>query len=909
MFERFTDRARRVIVLAQEEARELNHNYMGTEHILLGLIKEGEGVAAKALESMGINLDDVRREVIDIIGHGSQPVTGHIPFTPRAKKVLELSLREGLQMGHKYIGTEFLLLGLIREGDGVAAQVLIKLGADLPRVRQQVIQLLSGYEGGEGQNPEAPQQGQPGFAGAGAGAARGGTGPQGGERSNSLVLDQFGRNLTAAAKEGKLDPVVGRDKEIERVMQVLSRRTKNNPVLIGEPGVGKTAVVEGLALDIANGKVPETLKDKQVYSLDLGSLVAGSRYRGDFEERLKKVLKEINQRGDIILFIDEIHTLVGAGAAEGAIDAASLLKPKLARGELQTIGATTLDEYRKHIEKDAALERRFQPVQVDEPSVEDTVQILKGLRDRYEAHHRVSYTDDALKAAATLSDRYINDRFLPDKAVDLLDEAGARMRIKRMTAPEDLREVDDRIAEVRKEKEAAIDAQDFEKAAGLRDTERKLGEERSAKEKKWRSDDLEDIAEVGEDQIADVLANWTGIPVFKLTESESSRLLNMEDELHKRIIGQDEAVKAVSRSIRRTRAGLKDPNRPSGSFIFAGPSGVGKTELSKALAEFLFGDDDSLIQVDMGEFHDRFTASRLFGAPPGYVGYEEGGQLTEKVRRKPFSVVLFDEIEKAHKEIYNTLLQVLEEGHVTDGQGRNVDFKNTVLIFTSNLGTSDISKPVGLGFSGDTATDSEAQYERMKGKVHDELKKHFRPEFLNRIDEIVVFKQLSQDEIVQMVDLLIGRVDKNLAAQDMGIELTENAKNLLAVRGFDPVLGARPLRRTIQREIEDVLSEKILFGEIGAGEIITVDVEGWDGDIEAARTDRGKAAPDAKFTFTPRPRPLPAEAFDVEPEEEVRDIEPERTEPESEASEFPDEREDNDVQDQNGNEGNGPEPV
>ena len=912
MFERFTDRARRVIVLAQEEARELNHNYMGTEHILLGLIKEGEGVAAKALESMGINLDDVRREVIDIIGHGTQPVTGHIPFTPRAKKVLELSLREGLQMGHKYIGTEFLLLGLIREGDGVAAQVLIKLGADLPRVRQQVIQLLSGYEGGEGQNPESPQQGQPGFAGAGAGPRAGG-GPQGGERSNSLVLDQFGRNLTAAAKEGKLDPVVGRDKEIERVMQVLSRRTKNNPVLIGEPGVGKTAVVEGLALDIANGKVPETLKDKQVYSLDLGSLVAGSRYRGDFEERLKKVLKEINQRGDIILFIDEIHTLVGAGAAEGAIDAASLLKPKLARGELQTIGATTLDEYRKHIEKDAALERRFQPVQVDEPSVEDTVQILKGLRDRYEAHHRVSYTDDALKAAATLSDRYINDRFLPDKAVDLLDEAGARMRIKRMTAPEDLREVDDRISEVRKEKEAAIDAQDFEKAAGLRDTERKLGEERSAKEKKWRSDDLEEIAEVGEDQIADVLANWTGIPVFKLTESESNRLLNMEDELHKRIIGQDEAVKAVSRSIRRTRAGLKDPNRPSGSFIFAGPSGVGKTELSKALAEFLFGDDDSLIQVDMGEFHDRFTASRLFGAPPGYVGYEEGGQLTEKVRRKPFSVVLFDEIEKAHKEIYNTLLQVLEEGHVTDGQGRNVDFKNTVLIFTSNLGTSDISKPVGLGFTGDTATDSEAQYERMKGKVHDELKKHFRPEFLNRIDEIVVFKQLNQDEIVKMVDLLISRVDKNLAAQDMGIELTENAKNLLAVRGFDPVLGARPLRRTIQREIEDILSEKILFGEIGAGEIITVDVEGWDGDVEAARKERGKAAPDAKFTFTPRPRPLPAEAFDVEPEDEVRDIEPERTQPESEASEFPDEREDQKGSDGkeggDGNEGNGPEPV
>ena len=875
MFERFTDRARRVIVLAQQEARDLNHNYIGTEHILLGLIQEGEGVAAKALESMGINLDDVRREVEEIIGRGTQPHTGHVPFTPRAKKVLELSLREGLQMGHKYIGTEFLLLGLIREGEGVAAQVLTKLGADLPRVRQQVIQLLSGYEGGEGQNPESPEGAQgPGLTGAGAGPSIGGMGgPRGGgERSNSLVLDQFGRNLTAAAKEGKLDPVVGRDKEIERIMQVLSRRTKNNPVLIGEPGVGKTAVVEGLALDIANGNVPETLKDKQVYSLDLGSLVPGSRYRGDFEERLKKVLKEINQRGDIILFIDEIHTLVGAGAAEGAIDAASLLKPKLARGELQTIGATTLDEYRKHIEKDAALERRFQPVQVDEPSVEDTVQILKGLRDRYEAHHRVSYTDDALAAAANLSDRYINDRFLPDKAVDLLDEAGARMRIKRLTQPEGLREVDDRIQEVRREKEAAIDAQDFEKAAGLRDTERKLGEERAEKEKKWRSGELEDIAEVGEEQIADVLANWTGIPVFKLTESESSRLLHMEDELHKRIIGQDEAVRAVSRAIRRTRAGLKDPKRPSGSFIFAGPSGVGKTELSKALAEFLFGDEDSLVQVDMGEFHDRFTASRLFGAPPGYVGYEEGGQLTEKVRRKPFSVVLFDEIEKAHKEIYNTLLQVLEEGHVTDGQGRMVDFKNTVLIFTSNLGTSDISKAVGLGFSGSNATDADAQYERMKQKVHDELKKHFRPEFLNRIDEIVVFHQLTQEQIVQMVELLVGRLEKNLAAQDMGIELSDAAKNLLATRGFDPVLGARPLRRTIQREIEDVLSEKILFGEIGAGEIIEVDVKNWDGKTESPR-DYEKA----EFTFTPKPKPLPAETFAGLDEDEVRDIAPKET--------------------------------
>ena len=862
MFERFTDRARRVIVLAQEEARMLNHNYIGTEHILLGLIHEGEGVAAKALESMGISLEDVRREVEEIIGQGTQPHTGHIPFTPRAKKVLELSLREGLQMGHKYIGTEFLLLGLIREGDGVAAQVLTKLGADLPRVRQQVIQLLSGYEGNSQENDNSNKGGGPVGAGAGGRGSQGGSG----ERSNSLVLDQFGRNLTQAAKDGKLDPVVGRESEVERIMQVLSRRTKNNPVLIGEPGVGKTAVVEGLALDIVNGKVPETLKDKQVYSLDLGSLIAGSRYRGDFEERLKKVLKEINQRGDIILFIDEIHTLVGAGAAEGAIDAASLLKPKLARGELQTIGATTLEEYRKHIEKDAALERRFQPVKVEEPALDDTIKILKGLRDKYEAHHRVSYTDDALKAAASLSDRYINDRFLPDKAVDLLDEAGARMRIKRMTAPDSVREVDDRIAEVRQEKEAAIDAQDFEKAAGLRDKERQLGEERAEKEKQWRNGELEDIAEVGEDQIAEVLAHWTGIPVLKLTEKESSRLLHMEEELHKRIIGQDEAVKAVSRAIRRTRAGLKDPRRPSGSFIFAGPSGVGKTELSKSLANFLFGSDDDLIQIDMSEFHDRFTASRLFGAPPGYVGYEEGGQLTEKVRRKPFSVVLFDEIEKAHKEIYNTLLQVLEDGRLTDGQGRVVDFKNTVLIFTSNLGTQDISKAVGLGFTADAASDQDAQYERMKAKVNDELKKHFRPEFLNRIDEVVVFHQLNEEQIMEMVDLLIGRVSKSLQERDMDIELTEKAKRLLTKRGFDPVLGARPLRRTIQREIEDQLSEKILFGEIGAGEIISVDVENWDGE--------SKDNSQATFTFSPRPKPLPEGTFEQElDEDEVRENE------------------------------------
>ncbi|MGV0383346.1 ATP-dependent Clp protease ATP-binding subunit [Corynebacterium sp. 22_2729] len=842
MFERFTDRARRVVVLAQEEARALNHNYIGTEHILLGLIQEGEGVAAKALESMGISLDAVRTEVKDIIGTGGHPPSGYIPFTPRAKKVLELALREALQLGHKYIGTEHILLGLIREGEGVAAQVLVKLGADLSRVRQQVIQLLSGYEG----NDEDNGGGEPATAGVGSSADGAPSRP--GQKSNSLVLDQFGRNLTQAAKDGKLDPVVGRENEIERVMQVLSRRAKNNPVLIGEPGVGKTAVVEGLALDIVNGKVPETLKDKQLYSLDLGSLVAGSRYRGDFEERLKKVLKEINQRGDIILFIDEIHTLVGAGAAEGAIDAASILKPKLARGELQTIGATTLDEYRKHIEKDAALERRFQPVQVPEPSVELTVKILKGLRDRYEAHHRVSITDGALTAAAQLADRYINDRFLPDKAVDLIDEAGARMRIKRMTAPKSIQEVDDKIAEVRRKKEAAIDEQDFEKAAALRDDERKLGEERAEKEKAWRAGELDEVAEVGEEQIAEVMGTWTGIPVFKLTEEESTRLLHMEDELHKRIIGQDDAVKAVSRAIRRTRAGLKDPKRPSGSFIFAGPSGVGKTELSKALAEFLFGDDDALIQIDMGEFHDKFTASRLFGAPPGYVGYDEGGQLTEKVRRKPFSVVLFDEIEKAHTEIYNTLLQVLEDGRLTDGQGRMVDFKNTVLIFTSNLGTRDISKAVGMGFSSSGEADEDTQYERMKQKVDDELKKHFRPEFLNRIDDIVVFHQLTREQIVQMVDLLLGRVRTALQQKDMDLELTEQAKSLLAKRGFDPVLGARPLRRTIQREIEDQLSEKILFGEIGAGEIVTVDVENWDGESKGD---------DAKFVFGTKPKPLP----------------------------------------------------
>ncbi|MFD0485202.1 ATP-dependent Clp protease ATP-binding subunit [Kineococcus sp. GCM10028916] len=807
MFERFTDRARRVVVLAQEEARMLNHNYIGTEHVLLGLIHEGEGVAAKALESLGVSQDAVRAQVQEIIGQGQQAPSGHIPFTPRAKKVLELSLREALQLGHNYIGTEHILLGLIREGEGVAAQVLVKLGADLNRVRQQVIQLLSGSEGKEPMS------------------AGGGDQQREGVPAGSLVLDQFGRNLTQAAREGKLDPVIGRDQQTERVMQVLSRRTKNNPMLIGEAGVGKTAVVEGLAQEIARGQVPETLRDKQIYTLDLGALVAGSRYRGDFEERLKKVLKEIGTRGDIILFIDEIHTLVGAGAAEGAIDAASILKPMLARGELQTVGATTMDEFKKYIEKDPALERRFQPIQVPEPTLAHAIEILKGLRDRYEAHHRVTITDAALVAAATLSDRYVNDRYLPDKAIDLIDEAGARLRIRRMTAPPDLREFDERIADVRREKESAIDAQDFEKAASLRDREKTVIAQRKEREKQWKAGDMDVVAEVDEELIAEVLATATGIPVVRLTEEESTRLLNMEAELHQRVIGQDDAIKALSQAIRRTRAGLKDPKRPGGSFIFAGPTGVGKTELAKALAEFLFGEEDALIQLDMSEFSEKHTVSRLFGSPPGYVGYEEGGQLTEKVRRKPFSVVLFDEVEKAHPDIFNSLLQILEDGRLTDSQGRMVDFKNTVIIMTTNLGTRDISKGVGTGFAAGSQT-TQTNYDRMKSKVNEELKQHFRPEFLNRVDDIVVFPQLTQEEIVQIVDLMLAGVEDRLKDRDMGLELTPSAKVLLATKGYDPVLGARPLRRTIQRDIEDVLSEKILFGEFRAGHVVAVDTEG-----------------------------------------------------------------------------------
>ncbi len=807
MFERFTDRARRVLVLAQEEARLLNHSFIGTEHILLGLIHEGEGLAAKALEALGISLEAVREEVEKTIGPAGSAPTGSPPFTPRAKKVLELSLREALQLGHNYIGTEHMLLGLVREGEGVAAQVLQSLGADLPRVRQQVIQLLSASSGREP-------------AGATTGSTSGEQAPPG-----SPVLDQFGRNLTQLARDHKLDPVIGRDREIERLMQVLSRRTKNNPVLIGEPGVGKTAIVEGLSQQIVANDVPDTLRGKQLYTLDLGALVAGSRYRGDFEERLKKVLKEIRTRGDTILFIDELHTLVGAGAAEGAIDAASILKPMLARGELQTIGATTLDEYRKHLEKDAALERRFQPIKVEEPSLAHTIEILKGLRDKYEEHHQVTITDQALVAAANLADRYISDRYLPDKAIDLIDEAGSRLRIRRMSTPPEYRAIESELVKLRAEKEAAKASDNAEQLRRLSEQEQTKLERKAALESEWRAEGVDLFDVVDEDVIADVLANWTGIPVYKLTEQETAKLLRMEDELHKRIVGQEESIKALSRAIRRTRAGLKDPKRPSGSFIFLGPTGVGKTELAKALAELLFGDESSLIQLDMSEYMEKHTVSRLVGSPPGYVGYEEGGQLTEAVRRKPFAVVLFDEVEKAHPDVFNALLQILEDGRLTDAQGRTVDFKNTVLIMTSNLGTADLRK-ASLGFAKSTEAVS---YERMKVKVQEALKAHFRPEFLNRIDEIIVFHELQLDEVIQIVDLMIKRVAEQLDAQGIGLELTRAAKELVARKGYEPALGARPLRRAIQQIIEDPLSEKILWKEFRVGETIVVDAE--DGEI------------------------------------------------------------------------------
>ena len=802
MFERFTDRARRVLVLAQEEARDLNHAFIGTEHILLGLIREGEGVAAKALDALGVTFDVVREKVEEAIGANTNPSPGSPPFTPRAKKVLELSLREALQLGHSYIGTEHMLLGLVREGDGVAAQVLNDLGADMARVRTQVIQMMSGQAGKESGVPSGSGQK---------------SGPE--EQGGSAVLDQFGRNLTQFAREGKLDPLVGRDKEVERVMQVLSRRTKNNPVLIGEPGVGKTAIVEGLAQKIVANQVPVTLADKQLYTLDLGALVAGSRYRGDFEERLKKVLKEIRTRGDIILFIDEIHTLVGAGAAEGAIDAASILKPMLARGELQTVGATTLDEYRKHIEKDAALERRFQPVKVEQPSVAMTIEILKGLREVYEEFHAVRITDQALIAAANLADRYIADRFLPDKAIDLIDEAGSRLRIRRMAAPPAAKKYDEDILRVRNDKESAMESGALEQAKALEEQERDLMTKKDELDASVKASGGQTFDLVDEETIAEVLANWTGIPVYRLTEEETSKLLRMEDELHKRIVGQDEAIAAISRAIRRTRAGLKDPKRPGGSFIFLGPTGVGKTELAKTLAEFLFDDEDAIIQLDMSEYMEKHSVSRLVGSPPGYVGYDEGGQLTEAVRRKPFSVVLFDEVEKAHPDVFNTLLQILEDGRLTDSQGRAVDFKNTILIMTSNLGTADLRK-AAIGFVMDSDL---ASHERMKEKVHQALKAHFRPEFLNRIDDTIVFHELTKQEVILIADLFITRLRDQLAIQGLGLELSAGAQAFLAEKGYDPELGARPLRRAIQTYVEDVLSEKILFKDFHAGQTIVID--------------------------------------------------------------------------------------
>ena len=800
MFERFTERARQVVVLAQDEARALKHNYIGTEHILLGLLREEEGLAARVLESLDITVEEVRAQVARIVGQGDEVTTGQIPFTPRAKKVLELALREALSLGHNYIGTEHILLGLVRENEGVAARILLDFDADAEKIRNEIIRMLSG--------PGRRQQG--------AGGAPG-------EKSkSSKLLDQFGRNFTKQAAEGKLDPVVGRQMEIERIMQILSRRTKNNPVLIGEPGVGKTAVVEGLAQRIASNQVPELLKGKQIYSLDLAALVAGSKYRGEFEERLKKVMKEITQRGDIVLFIDELHNLVGAGAAEGAIDAASILKPALARGELQTIGATTLDEYRKYLERDAALERRFQQIRVDEPTVDDTVQILRGLRDRYEAHHRCKISDDALESAAILSDRYIQDRHLPDKAIDLIDEAASRMRIRTMTAPPRYRELEDEIEKVRKDKEASIEAQEFEKAASLRDKERKLSQKKRELEDNWRAEEGgAEQPEIGEEEIADIVSMWTGIPVFKLTEAESQKLIRMEDELHKRVIGQEEAIVAVSKSIRRARAGIKDPKRPTGSFIFLGPSGVGKTELARTLAEFLFGDEDAMIQVDMSEYMEKHSVSRLVGSPPGYIGYDEGGQLTEAVRRKPYSVVLLDEIEKAHPDVFNILLQILEDGKLTDAQGRKVDFRNTIVIMTSNIGAGTISKNQTLGFS--VGDDTGLSYDEMKDRIMGELKKVFRPELLNRIDEVIVFHKLAREEIMLIVELMMKRLRDQMGEHEAAIELTEAAKELLVDKGYDPTMGARPLRRAIQRYIEDPLADFVLGRELEPGSTILVD--------------------------------------------------------------------------------------
>ncbi|AVM22425.1 ATP-dependent protease ATP-binding subunit ClpC [Bacillus pumilus] len=806
MFGRFTERAQKVLALAQEEAIRLGHKNIGTEHILLGLVREGEGIAAKALEALGLVSDKIQKEVESLIGRG-QEVSQAIPhYTPRAKKVTELSMDEARKLGHSYVGTEHILLGLIREGEGVAARVLNNLGVSLNKARQQVLQLLGSNETGSsaaGSNSNA----------------------------NTPTLDSLARDLTAIAKEDSLDPVIGRSKEIQRVIEVLSRRTKNNPVLIGEPGVGKTAIAEGLAQQIIHNEVPEILRDKRVMTLDMGTVVAGTKYRGEFEDRLKKVMDEIRQAGNIILFIDELHTLIGAGGAEGAIDASNILKPSLARGELQCIGATTLDEYRKYIEKDAALERRFQPIQVDQPSVDESIQILRGLRDRYEAHHRVSITDEAIEAAVKLSDRYISDRFLPDKAIDLIDEAGSKVRLRSFTTPPNLKELEQKLDEVRKEKDAAVQSQEFEKAASLRDTEQRLREKVEVTKKSWKEKQGQENSEVSVDDIAMVVSSWTGVPVSKIAQTETDKLLNMEQLLHSRVIGQDEAVVAVAKAVRRARAGLKDPKRPIGSFIFLGPTGVGKTELARALAESIFGDEEAMIRIDMSEYMEKHSTSRLVGSPPGYVGYDEGGQLTEKVRRKPYSVVLLDEIEKAHPDVFNILLQVLEDGRLTDSKGRTVDFRNTILIMTSNVGASELKRNKYVGFN---VQDESQNYKDMKGKVMGELKRAFRPEFINRIDEIIVFHSLEKKHLKEIVSLMSDQLTKRLKEQDLSIELTEAAKAKIADEGVDLEYGARPLRRAIQKHVEDRLSEELLRGNIEKGQHIVLDVE--DGEIVVKAT-------------------------------------------------------------------------
>ncbi|MCR4426411.1 MAG: ATP-dependent Clp protease ATP-binding subunit [Firmicutes bacterium] len=804
MFGSFTERAQRVLYLSQEEARKFGHDVVGTEHILLGLVIEGQGVAARALSNMGIEPDRVRKEVEKIIGRGEPRQVESVGLSPRAKRVLELAVDEARSMGHGYVGTEHLLLGLIREGEGIAAQVLQNLGAELERVRVQVLALLGGPQG---------QPGRPEGQGQGAARAQ--------KRHGTPTLEQFGRDLTALAREGKLDPVIGREKEINRVIQVLSRRTKNNPVLIGDPGVGKTAIVEGLAQKLVKGDVPELLRNRRVLTMDMGALVAGTKYRGEFEERLKKVIDEITGAGDVILFIDEMHTLVGAGAAEGAIDAANILKPALARGELQCIGATTLDEYRKHIEKDAALERRFQPIQVGEPKVEETIAILEGLRDRYEAHHRVKITDEALRAAAILSDRYITDRFLPDKAIDLIDEASSKVRLAAHMAPPDLKKLEEELERVRTEKESAIKNEEFEKAAELRDREQKLREQLDNQRQEWKNQRYIEGAVVGEDEIAEVVSSWTGVPVSRLAQTETERLLKLEEILHQRVIAQDEAVTAIAKAIRRARAGIKDPKRPVGSFIFLGPTGVGKTELARALAEALFGDEDAMIRIDMSEYMERHTVSRLIGAPPGYVGYEEAGQLTERIRRRPYSVVLFDEVEKAHPEVFNILLQVLEDGRLTDGQGRTVDFRNAVVIMTSNVGATMIERDTVLGFR-DTTTEADS-YERMKDKVLTELRRTFRPEFLNRVDEVIVFHALTEEHIRRIVDLMLREVQSHLDPRGITLEFTDAAKDFLVREGYDREYGARPLRRVIQRLVEDRLSEEVLAGRVREGQHVQID--------------------------------------------------------------------------------------